>query len=100
MARLPVLFSFLLVCFSNFSSWSQEILPRGLAPDGTIFTMDRMGDTLYLGGSFDRVGYLTGGAALISPTDTLPNLEYPPIEGKVYTILPDGNGGYYFRGRF
>ena len=79
---------------------AQVLKPRGITPNGPIFDMERMGNTLYVAGSFDKVGYSTGSAALIPIGDTLPNLDLPNIDGKVLTSVPDGTGGWYIGGEF
>ena len=91
----------LLVLQMNFSTNSaQDLLPRGLSPDGPIFGMQRKGDILYLTGTFDKAGYITGGTALFSGGSDLPDLDFPYIRGNVHEIIPDGAGGWFIGGDF
>ncbi|WP_430935958.1 DUF7619 domain-containing protein [Saccharicrinis sp. 156] len=85
---------------AGFQILSQTLTERGLAPSGHVFAMEQKGDVLYVGGSFNRVGYSTGGAALLENKDTVPNLQLPYVHGEVFAIEPDGQGGWYLGGDF
>ncbi len=79
---------------------AQVLQERGITPNGSINTMDRIGNVMYFAGSFDQVGYQTEGAAFFPNTDTLPDLRFPPIFGTVFTIISDEAGGWFVGGEF
>ncbi len=91
---------FLLLLGSFFSLQAQQLLPPGIGPDGTVFAMKKHGNTLYVGGAFDQVGYETGGGALFSDGSLKPNVKFPHINGDVLVSIPDGNGGWFIGGDF
>ena len=79
---------------------AQELRPPEISPDGNVFSMKRHKNILYVGGSFDKVGYQTGGAAMLPTGQLPPNMEFPVLNGEVYAIIPDGNGGWFVGGDF
>lgn len=82
------------------STHAQNVNPRGFAPDGTIFTMKRKGNILYVGGGFNKVGIHTGGAAIFGKGERLPDVEQAYIFGEVHVSMPDGQGGWFMGGDF
>lgn len=94
-------FSILILLIFPVCAFSQvELLPRGITPNGTVFDVEQMGNTLYVSGGFSRVGYDTGGGALFPKSGIIPDLTFPRIDGDVYSIVSDGNGGWYVCGDF
>ncbi len=93
------IFSIVLL-FVIIKSNSQFLEKRGLSPDGTVFDMEQKDNILYVGGSFDRVGYWCGGIAKLNNDDVEPDFEFPFIKGNVYDIISDGAGGWYIGGEF
>ncbi len=79
---------------------AQDLNFWSMRPNGTLYDIEAHDGTLYVGGFFDKVGYLTGNAALFHQNDTLPDLDFPYIEGDVNKIIPDGAGGWYIAGEF
>jgi hypothetical protein len=71
--------------------WQTSASVRALAVDG---------NTLYLGGGFDFVGPWTGGGVPIDPVTAAAVGPYARVQGTVYTIAPDGAGGFYLGGDF
>jgi Calx-beta domain/Domain of unknown function (DUF5122) beta-propeller len=67
--------------------------------DGPVSAMAVSGNTVYIGGSFQRVGAPTGGAVPIDAGSGLPTW-LPKVAGQVYTVAPDGAGGWYIGGNF
>jgi hypothetical protein len=47
-----------------------------------------------------RVGYISGGTAKLNGNEMLPDLDFPFIDGEVYSIISDGSGGWYVGGEF
>jgi hypothetical protein len=71
-----------------------------MAPDGTVFSMKKHGNILYVGGAFDQVGYETGGGALYGANSLKPDVRFPHIDGDILVSIPDGNGGWFIGGDF
>jgi hypothetical protein len=85
-------------------------------PDGPVQSMVTIGNTEYIGGSFDTVGPDTGSAAVLSASTGAALTPYSQItfrpgpislgdqtgffQGTVYASIPDGSGGYYVGGEF
>ena len=74
--------------------------PNLWGTDGNVLDMARSGNTLYIAGAFRSVGENSGG---LVPTDSRsgqPLRPFPKVDGFVYTIVPDGAGGWYIGGQF
>ncbi|MGB3617174.1 MAG: hypothetical protein WBA12_03590, partial [Catalinimonas sp.] len=71
-----------------------------LSTNSTVETMELRGDTLYLGGGFTVAGYYTGRAARVTTSATVPDYDFPTLNGSVSVVLPDGTGGWYLGGSF
>ncbi len=97
---MKVYFLSIVLFFSVTEGYSQFLQKRGLSPDGHVFDMELKDNILYVGGSFKRVGYLSGGTAKLNGNDLLPDLDFPYIDGEVYSIIPDGSGGWFVGGDF
>src|SRR5579862_6354777 len=72
-------------------------------PDLPINATARSGNTIYVGGAFTYFGPMTGNGAAIDATTGSPNLSYAKISGGagiVYSVIPDGAGGWYIGGDF
>lgn len=60
-----------------------------------------MGDTLYVGGSFTRIGGTrTGGFVPIDMATGQPGEGWPRVDGTVYACAADDRGGWYIGGNF
>ncbi len=92
----------LIAIFFFFSSavFAQELIERRISPSGQIFDIERKGTTLYVGGLIDMAGYLTGGLTYLPQADTMPDLVFPWVDGNIYCIIPDGQGGWFVGGDF
>jgi hypothetical protein len=71
------LFPFILtiVIYSSIVN-AQDLRPRGMSPDGPVFDIKKKGQTLYMTGDFNRVGYLTGGSAYFQRGSDIPDLNF------------------------
>ncbi len=75
-------------------------------PNGPVYAVemakDSSADSVYIGGEFTYVGPDTGNSVLVSLTGTrLPTgASWPKIEGDVYSVISDGNDGWYVGGDF
>jgi len=75
-------------------------------PNGAVYAVemakDSGADSVYIGGDFTYVGPDTGNAVMVSLTGSrLPTgASWPKIDGNVYSVIPDGSGGWYVGGDF
>ncbi len=68
--------------------------------NGTVTSILRSGNTLYVAGTFEAVGPCTGGGVVVSSSDGAPRPGYPRVAGRVGAVVPDGLGGWYIGGEF
>jgi hypothetical protein len=79
---------------------SDHVVRPGLwGVDGAVQSSVVVGNTLYIGGSFTRVGPPTGGLVALDPTSAAAQT-LAPLAGTLSAIVPDGNGGWYVGGEF
>ena len=91
----------LMLLFAGTSlSTAQELIPRSINPNGIVTDMEPKGEVLYVGGNFREVGYITGGIAYLPEHTEYPDLQFPHVQGEVFVIIPDGNGGWFIGGNF
>jgi hypothetical protein len=74
-----------------------------LVTDGNVTAFAKSGNTLYIGGSFERIGMRTG--PLVTTDASTGDLEpgLPVVSGNfgwVAALVPDGAGGWYIGGSF
>jgi len=68
--------------------------------DGSVSAVALSGDTLYIGGSFTRVGPQSGSFVPIETSSGSVVNCWPKVNGSVRAIAPDGAGGWYVGGLF
>lgn len=68
--------------------------------DGNVKTIAVDSNYTYIGGDFTHVSPYTGGGIKMTDADVAPDLNYPRVEGQVYTVISDGGGGWYVGGYF
>jgi len=68
--------------------------------DGYVSAMQRVGNTLFLGGSFARVGPYIGSAVPFDPVTAQPQQPFARISGYVSAVVADGAGGWFVGGSF
>ena len=56
--------------------------------------------TVYVGGSFTRMGPMTGGGVPVDATTGALATRFAAVDGAVYAAAPDGSGGWYVGGDF
>ena len=68
--------------------------------NGTVNAAAISGNTLYLGGSFTRVGPTTGGGVPLDSASGQALAGFAHVVGQVNAVAPDGAGGWYIGGTF
>lgn len=67
--------------------------------DGRVYSILRLGERIYLGGSFTQVGPNTGfGLSIDSATGQRQG--GPKVNGEIRVAVPDGQGGWFIGGSF
>jgi hypothetical protein len=56
--------------------------------------------TIYLGGNFTYIGPDSGSAGVVDINTGDHKRGFPKISGSVFTVIPDGSGGWYIGGAF
>src|SRR5262245_24479393 len=84
---------------------AQQVRKDLWAPNGVVYSMAIASNTLYLGGSFTKVGPVIVGTATIDETTGAPLPGCPVVgsaggPGAVYALALDGSGGWYIGGEF
>ncbi len=79
--------------FVNSSNWS---------PDGIVTTIvhDSTDASYYLGGAFNGIRHVSYGLDLLDQNTGLPTQVLSSVEGTIFGIESDKNGGYYVYGSF
>jgi len=90
----------LILCFSAQASLSA--IPdtpdtNAWITDGPVYAIvtDPVNQITYIGGGFTQVGPRTGYGVPINASTGSPESSYPQVNGKIYTVIPDGSGGRY-----
>ncbi len=69
--------------------------------DGVVYGIAQIGNKVFVGGSFTKVGPgIRGAAGVVDVANSTFGSTFPDIAGAVYTAVPDGSGGYYLGGDF
>ena len=71
--------------------------------NGAVTAASVVGDTLYVGGDFTRVGPTSAALGAVYALSTATGAVVPAmpiVDGEVRDVEPDGAGGYYIAGRF
>lgn len=61
---------------------------------------DAENEIIYLGGSFTELALNTGSGAPFSTTSAQPLAVFPRVDGTIFTVVEDGNGGWFIGGDF
>ncbi len=91
---------FLLSILAFHVALSRTLKPNTWGFDGTVSAIVADNSYTYFGGKFHYYGPPTGAIAKITTHSNFPDMHYPVINGTVYTIAPDGKGGWYIGGKF
>jgi trimeric autotransporter adhesin len=68
--------------------------------DGSVEAVARSGNSIYIGGAFSLVGPSTGGGVPVSNSNGEPIRPFPAVTGYIFSVAPDGEGGWYIGGDF
>lgn len=68
--------------------------------NGDIWAATRIGNTLYVGGSFSRIAPATGCAVPFDAGTAQPQQPFVRVPGNVNVVVSDGAGGWYLGGFF
>ncbi|QHT70796.1 T9SS type A sorting domain-containing protein [Rhodocytophaga rosea] len=93
---LPLLLVFPFIVFA------QQIDTAMVKTNGTVNTITRSGNTLYVGGNFSYIGKHTGlnGPAVININDGDLITSLPNLDRTISTMVDDGKGGWFMAGEF
>ncbi len=98
MTRFLVL-AIMLMCWA--SAAAAQVLRDDLwVTNGGVHASAVMGNTLYLGGEFSRVGPATGGLMPVHATSGSPLQAPLDVDGTIKAMVSDGAGGWYVGGAF
>ena len=95
----PFLGATLSAMLSTDPARAQSIRADLAYPNRQVSAAVVSGSTLYIGGSFDHVGFTTGNAVPIDAA-TGQVQPFPIVDGEVRAVAPDGAGGWYIGGSF
>ena len=95
---LPCVVAALLWC--GAAAQAQSVRTDFYGTNGTVNAEVLSGNTLYLGGSFTRVGPQTGCGVPLDAVSGAPVAGFPLVLGQVNAVAPDGAGGWYLGGSF
>jgi len=79
---------------------SQTIYNHYKGPDHSINCLVIDGNSIYYGGNFKYVGDASGYGAKLDITNAKADKLFPKINGTIYTVLADGNNGWFIGGDF
>lgn len=69
-------------------------------PDGDVAVVEAAGNRIYVGGPFSAFGPDTGAFAVTSASGAPSPVAFPPVDGIVRAVEPDGAGGWFLAGPF
>jgi len=84
---------------------SQTYKPGYDSPlDGQVNAIAVNDSTVYVGGTFTKMGYYCGNGVLLDTSTAQPNRSFPkfmdPSDGRILVAISDNNGGWYMGGQF
>lgn len=94
------LFCLILIKMTAGAQPANEPAPDSVVTDGTIYSIQKTNNVLYLGGSFSLVGRRTGSWVPVSATTGEAEAQFPQVNGQTTCMIPDGVGGWFIGGKF
>ena len=88
------------LAFAREPARSQVVQPDYWGTDGTVRSIARVGNTVYIAGDFSSVGPATGGGVPIDRSSGVPVGRFPRVAGMVHAVVSDGHGGWFVGGDF
>src|SRR6185503_1397336 len=88
------------LAFAALPAFAQPIRDDLWVTNGYVYSSTVLGNTLYIGGDFNRIGPPTGG---FMPTHSTTGFRLLPslgVDGAVHSIVADGSGGFILGGSF
>ena len=79
---------------------SQTIIDNLWTTNGPVNAIQRVGDTIYVGGDFFNVGPSTGPGVALNTTTAQYDPQYPKVNGIILAVASDGAGGWFIGGIF
>ena len=79
---------------------AQPVRKQFVETNGSIASIVKDGNTLYVGGSFSQAGYRALHGAVVTPTNDFPAANFPDANSTINSIISDGAGGWYVGGSF
>ncbi|HYK47121.1 MAG TPA: hypothetical protein VEV83_18220, partial [Parafilimonas sp.] len=78
----------------------QTLVKNMSGANSDVYAVYKKGNAYYIGGAFTYVGLNTGNAALTKSNNDYPNMDFPRFDGQIFSLIPDGSGGWYAGGYF
>lgn len=69
-------------------------------PDGVVHAVLETNGVIYLGGEFTSLSPNLPTSAMLNAVNGHADLTFPPVAGILYSVIPDGAGGWFIGGRF
>lgn len=79
---------------------AQNIAPMNWIVNGAISEITTDSTYTYVGGIFTYVGPSTGRGVKLTTTTAAWDINFPKVNGRVNTAVPDGSGGWFIGGEF
>jgi len=100
--RLFVTLSLFLTIGLSSTQAAPPVDPVGAFPvtDGQVNAIAQAGGNVFIGGSFSKVFPYTGNGVVVSTTTGIVDQAFPRVNGPIFSVVPDGNGGWFIGGEF
>jgi List-Bact-rpt repeat protein/beta-propeller uncharacterized protein DUF5122 len=92
--------AFIFASLSAMAAFPNYPQPNDWTTNGTVRDIKSSGSKIYIAGDFTYVGPLTGGGTAIATDTAKVNTSYPTVNGIVYAVISDNDGGFYIGGDF
>ena len=86
-------FALTLVAAGPRAGLAQTVNPNLWVTNGDVYAVASHEGTVYIGGTFSRVGPVTGPAAPIDATSGALPASFPKVSGELFVVIPDGAFG-------